>query len=369
MWTMMEQERTLLNLREIVRRISLGDSISSETYTNYRAGVFFRADVNQRFTTDNPNFSDQDQAILSQIDHNLQTYTSIDQRSIPDQGAARRLLPLLDSSVSLSHTLLNIRRDHTYDANRATFAYIDQLWHFLLATVIALFAAVLAITFITQQIARREQEHAVAQYRYQMTKELHDTMNYHLAIVMHKLNRALRHIDRKPEITRTEITEAQTRAKLALDDTRSTIQALRRGNIQPLERTIRELAPNDDKLSSTITVTGSPYDLPDDVAFAAYRIVQEAFSNTFKHAPSATQIVVALTYQSQRFIIHVSDDGKDATPRTRENDHYGIGLVGMRDRVEQLGGTLQFALTGEGFCIHAEIPTEKNHATYSRIDR
>lgn len=366
---MMEQERTFLNLRDLAIRISLNDFIPAQTYLDYRATAFFRAGVNYRFATNNPNFSDEERALLSQIDQNLQVYTSIDNGALPDQAKAHRLLPLLDSSVSLSHTLLNIRRDRTYDANRETFAYIDQLWHFLLVTVIALLAAVFAITIATQQIARKEREQAVAQYRYHLTQELHDAMNYHLAIVMHKLDRALRHLDRKPDITRTEINEAKTRAKLALDDTRSTIQALSRGNIQPLQQTIWELAPNDDRLSSRVTVAGSQYDLPDDVAFAAYRIAQEAFSNTVKHAPSATQITVTLTYQPRCFMLQISDNGNDASQLISRSNHYEIGLLGMRDRVEQLGGRLQFGPTGEGFRIYAEIPTEMHDAAHSRVDR
>ena len=86
MWTMMEQERTFLNLRDLAIRISLNDFIPAQTYLDYRATAFFRAGVNYRFATNNPNFSDEERALLSQIDQNLQVYTSIDNGALPDQA-------------------------------------------------------------------------------------------------------------------------------------------------------------------------------------------------------------------------------------------------------------------------------------------
>jgi signal transduction histidine kinase len=91
--------------------------------------------------------------------------------------------------------------------------------------------------------------------------------------------------------------------------------------------------------------------LPDGVDLSAYRIVQEALTNVLKHAGTARAEVV-VRYLPQQLDLEICDDGRGAT---RTNG--GHGLVGMRERVDLLGGELTAGnRPGGGFAVNARLP-------------
>lgn len=91
--------------------------------------------------------------------------------------------------------------------------------------------------------------------------------------------------------------------------------------------------------------------VPDHVGRAAYRVVQEALTNTLRHAgPVPTTVTVSADHT--RMTVDVQDGG---TRRTAPNPA-GHGLIGMRERVESCGGTLVTDDTPAGFHVRAEIP-------------
>ncbi|MBV9787471.1 MAG: hypothetical protein JOZ51_04825, partial [Chloroflexi bacterium] len=190
-----------------------------------------------------------------------------------------------------------------------------------------------------------------------MASELHDVLNYHLAIIAQKLSRAHDQLTANSVITRKEILEARARTLLALRDARGSIHALRSGNIQPLDQSIRALDVGG--MALNVVVLGQARALPDDLAFAAYRITQEAVANTIKHAHQATSINVTLDFQSTAFGLTIADDGK-ALPSERQDERTttSLGLIGMQERVEQLWGSFQHSSTGQGYYIQASFPTE-----------
>ncbi|SDY67025.1 ATP-binding protein [Hymenobacter psychrophilus] len=90
--------------------------------------------------------------------------------------------------------------------------------------------------------------------------------------------------------------------------------------------------------------------LPPPVQMAAYRIVQELLSNVMKHA-QARQVTLAVTRQQQQLCIHITDDGVGFVPAPTPASG-GIGLAGIRNRVELLGGTLAISSQpGQGTTI------------------
>ncbi len=109
-------------------------------------------------------------------------------------------------------------------------------------------------------------------------------------------------------------------------------------------------------LPVTVTVTGTREPLPADVDQAAYRIVQEALTNTSRHAGPA-RACVHLHYGGDALTVRVDDDGAGtATPSPGP----GLGLTGMRERVSALGGRLQAGLAESGgFRVQAELPVRK----------
>jgi signal transduction histidine kinase len=105
-----------------------------------------------------------------------------------------------------------------------------------------------------------------------------------------------------------------------------------------------------------LTVTGQQRPVPPGVELAAYRVVQEALTNTVKHASGATADVV-VDYAVDHLRVEVTDTGGHPSPTLSSGN--GRGLIGLRERLALYGGTLQ---TGPrprgGYRVKALIPLE-----------
>jgi signal transduction histidine kinase len=101
-----------------------------------------------------------------------------------------------------------------------------------------------------------------------------------------------------------------------------------------------------------LAVRGTPRELPTVVELNAYRIVQESLTNAMKHAPRA-RVEVTVDYQSALLRLRIRDFGQQPP----DPGSPGSGLIGMRQRVALLGGTLEAGpLSGGGFCVDARVP-------------
>lgn len=370
-WPVMEMERTLLNLKEVLVRISLGSTVSLEEYSFKLKLTTNRVEVIYRFTQDNSTLSTYEVALVERVRNDLQTYYSMENGEVPDREISKRLILILESAISSSHDLLNSRRDITYTSNVETFSYIGYLLSWLSVTLFMLILASTTIYFSNQQrlrheikiaqlqrqAAEQEKEVAISRARVTMASELHDVLNYHLAIIAQKLSRAHDQLTANSAVTRKEILEARARTMLALRDARGSIHALRSGNIQPLDQAIQALDVGG--MALHVEVLGQARELPDDLAFAAYRIMQEAVANTIKHAHQATSINVTLDFQRAAFGLTITDDGK-ALPSDGQDERTttSLGLIGVQERVEQLWGSFHHTNTGQGYYIQASFPTE-----------
>ncbi|MDP2709626.1 MAG: ATP-binding protein, partial [Solirubrobacteraceae bacterium] len=116
----------------------------------------------------------------------------------------------------------------------------------------------------------------------------------------------------------------------------------------------------DSGLRVELRVEGAPVALPAGVDLAAYRIVQEALTNTAKHAgPTRARVVVR--YEERAVALEVGDDGRGPAappaPAPAPNGVAGHGLAGMRERVALYGGTLDVGRRpGGGFRVQARLP-------------
>jgi signal transduction histidine kinase len=108
-------------------------------------------------------------------------------------------------------------------------------------------------------------------------------------------------------------------------------------------------------------------DVPADLAITAFRVVQESVHNILRHAPSARSVTVSVRRDPGRLTVTVRDDGPGfdvpaAFERAATGRH--LGLLGMRERVESIGGSLEIeSLAGEGTTVHAAIPINADGAT------
>ncbi len=107
--------------------------------------------------------------------------------------------------------------------------------------------------------------------------------------------------------------------------------------------------------STRLIVSGSPVALDPGVELAAYRIVQEALTNSRRHAPGAA-VDVELRYADDALRVRVRDNGPGPAPVPPDGGH---GLLGMRERAAAVGGELRTgAAAGGGFLVEASLPAQ-----------
>jgi signal transduction histidine kinase len=112
-------------------------------------------------------------------------------------------------------------------------------------------------------------------------------------------------------------------------------------------------------LDVDLTIEGEQKRLDSSVDLSAFRIVQEALTNTLKHAGPA-RAHVKLSYGQSDVVVDVSDDGRGVAGRVDNGVAHGHGLVGMRERVAKLGGEIHAGYRKDGgFGVHAKLPLER----------
>jgi signal transduction histidine kinase len=206
-------------------------------------------------------------------------------------------------------------------------------------------------------------ERAVIGERVRIARELHDVVAHHVSVMGIQASACRRILDKDPERARTALTAVEDSARTAVDELRRMLGALRDtgGAAQqpPAEATLDRVAEligraREAGLTATCNVYGDPVPLPGSVSQAAYRIIQEAVTNTLKHA-HATTLDVRIRYLAAELEIDVADDGRGGTPGGG-----GLGLIGMRERVAVHDGVLESGpRTGGGFRIRARLPLSR----------
>jgi signal transduction histidine kinase len=110
-------------------------------------------------------------------------------------------------------------------------------------------------------------------------------------------------------------------------------------------------------LDATLSVGGERFAVPEALGRTAYRIVQEALTNTARHAGAVTASV-DIGFRPELLAIRIDDDG-DAAPGAVPAP--GMGLIGMRERVTALGGRLDARPRAEGgFRVEADLPVDRS---------
>ncbi|MGN7133722.1 sensor histidine kinase [Rhodococcoides corynebacterioides] len=101
----------------------------------------------------------------------------------------------------------------------------------------------------------------------------------------------------------------------------------------------------------TLRVEGTPRSLTAGTELVIYRVVQEALTNVRKHAGSVETVEVGMRWTGDGVAVSVTDDGRGGDTATG-----GLGVIGMRERVEAVGGILTAEPADHGFVVHAWIP-------------
>ncbi len=205
----------------------------------------------------------------------------------------------------------------------------------------------------------REQEAraATTAERMRMARELHDAVAHSISVIAIQAAGAEPLVERDRERAAQCAVLIEQTAREALAELGRLLHPLRPDAApQPSLARVAALAERarDAGVHVKVHVEGAPVALPAGIDLAAYRIVQEALTNTSKHAGNA-RADVTVRYERRAVEIEIGDDGRG--PDGQPIDVGGHGIVGMRERVALYGGTLDVGgRPGGGFRVHARLP-------------
>lgn len=196
--------------------------------------------------------------------------------------------------------------------------------------------------------------------RLALARELHDLVAYHLTGILVQAKAADRASE--PDTAQRVLPEIVSAGSEAMGAMRRLVQTLR--YVDP-QRTIEEAQYSGDldadlralaegsPLPVQVTVE-VPVELPADVAGSVLRVIRESLTNVGKHAQAPTRVDVEVTATERRIALAVRDNGD----RSATAAEPGYGLVGLRERVTLLGGTLRAGPVGKGWQVRADIPLD-----------
>ncbi|MEV6062605.1 histidine kinase [Nocardia asteroides] len=206
-----------------------------------------------------------------------------------------------------------------------------------------------------EETARRRAD----EERLHIARELHDSLTHQISVIKVQSEAAVHVARKRGEEIPAALLAIRDAGREASRELRATLEALRDDDApRPGLAQVGDLVERarEAGVDTTLTIAGERGDLPAAVDRTGYRIVQESLTNIARHARAATASV-RIGYGPDGLVVDVEDDGT-ATPAAAQAP--GVGLLGMRERVTALGGSLRAAPRAQGgFAVHAELPVER----------
>lgn len=214
--------------------------------------------------------------------------------------------------------------------------------------------------------AEREREAAarlaVAEERTRIARELHDVVAHAVSVMVLQVGAVRHRMSDADAEDRTLLENVEGAGRAALVEMRRLLGAMRGDGDEPERVPAPGLSDLDgliarvraSGLAVELQVEGEPVVLPAGLDLSVYRIVQEALTNTLRHA-AARRAEVALTFGPHDLRVEVRDDGRGPV----DGNGLGHGLVGIRERVKIYGGEMSVAAApGGGFVLEARLPLD-----------
>jgi signal transduction histidine kinase len=203
----------------------------------------------------------------------------------------------------------------------------------------------------------------VSQERLRIARELHDVLAHTISVIAVQSGAALDSLDSSPEQARRALLVVRSAAREAMPELRAALGLLRGDRsetpdvlAQPRLEQLTDLVEQARGAGLRVRLT-MPEQLPAVTPFlelTAYRIMQEALTNVVRHA-AATEVTVSVRLDDATLLIDVRDNGRGAGAPGGT----GLGLVGMRERAQLVGGEVRAGPLSEGgFGVHARLPTD-----------
>jgi signal transduction histidine kinase len=213
-----------------------------------------------------------------------------------------------------------------------------------------------------QAEADRDTEAArrVTEERLRIARELHDAVGHQLALINVQAAVAAHVLTEPPEAARQALEHIGSASRAALAELSETVGLLRTteepaapvdpvSGLADLPRLLDSYRRSG--LSITESTTGTPHRIPPATDLVAYRVIQESLTNACKHAPGST-VEISRTYARTALRLEIRNTATTTAPPAAA----GHGLLGMRERVTALGGTLHTGPTRTGFAVTAALP-------------
>ncbi len=203
-------------------------------------------------------------------------------------------------------------------------------------------------------------DRGAADERRRIAREMHDVVAHSLAVMVAQAEGGRMAVATRPERAPEILESIASSGREALSEMRGLLGVLRDGASDgPPQPTLADLPELVDQVRATgrrvdLTVTGDAQHLPALRELAAYRVVQEALTNVVKHAPQDSTSSVTLTWDAAELQVVIAND--DQAVSSASDGTSGRGLVGMRERLEAVGGSLDAGPVEAGWRVAARIP-------------
>ncbi|QKG19175.1 sensor histidine kinase [Actinomadura verrucosospora] len=214
-----------------------------------------------------------------------------------------------------------------------------------------------------EQLVSQAREAGVLDERHRMAREIHDILAQGFTGIIAQLQAAEQSAD-DPDRWRRHVSASIALARESLTEARRSVHALRPEVLRTarLSEALADVAGRWSALHGVpveVTTTGTTRPMSPEAEFALLRTAQEALANVAKHA-RANRVGVTLSYMEHEVVLDVRDDGGGFEPDGLGEGtaaHGGFGLAVMRQRIEDLSGTLQIeSEPGAGTGISACVP-------------
>ena len=226
-------------------------------------------------------------------------------------------------------------------------------------------------------LEREREEHAlraVADERARIARELHDIVAHHVSVMVVQAAAARRVLTRQPDLATSALNDVEATGRQALVELRRMLGVLRsddaadellpQPSLEHLDSLVAQL--RDTGLAIDLRVEGRRRPLPPGIDVNAYRIVQEALTNVLKHAGTAAA-TVCVRFGERELELEIVDDGRGAAAAILAPVGEGHGIVGMRERAQLHGGTVEAGpIPTGGYRVRARLPIDPAEADPER---
>jgi signal transduction histidine kinase len=228
--------------------------------------------------------------------------------------------------------------------------------------------------FLRERAERAEREReeqariGALEERARIAREIHDVVAHSVSVIGIQAGAARRLVEDEPDRAKASLTAIEEVSREAMGELRRALGVLRapggaaeltpQPGLDVLDDLVEHFRTSG--LDVVVTTRGDPRRLPFGLDLAAYRVVQEALTNTLKHS-TAQAAQVSIDYRPEGLELTIEEDTgarrSSVVPAPAGGDSSGgHGLVGMRERVAMFGGMLEAGPGSEGYVVRARFP-------------